>query len=103
MRDSDIPASFFSGNNNNNLTPITEGVPQPMETDKLLNAASSTLHSYNQFLSPPTEPDQKRPSHPVTSMMFGIKQESKPPGTSLSLSLSVSLFLSLPQFKSFWN
>jgi hypothetical protein len=93
MRDSVIPASFFSGNNNN-LTPITEGVPQPMETDKLLNAASSTLHSYNQFLSPPTEPDQKQPSQPVTSMMFGGKQESKLPGTSvpLSLSLCFSLF-----------
>ncbi|KAH9565210.1 hypothetical protein CY35_04G066100 [Sphagnum magellanicum] len=85
MRDSDIPASFFSGNNNNNLTPITEGVPQPMETDKLLNAASSTLHSYNQFLSPPTEPDQKQPSHRVTSMMFGIKQESKPPAANRTL------------------
>ncbi len=88
MRDSVIPASFFSGNSNNNLTPITEGVPQPMETDRLLNVASSTLHSYNQFLSPPTEPDQKRLSQPVTSMMFGIKQESKLPGTSVPLSLS---------------
>jgi len=103
MRDNVIPASFFSGNNNNNLTPITEGVPQPMETYKLLNAASSTLHSYNQFLSPPTEPDQKQPSQPVASMMFGVKQESKLPGTSVPLSLSFSLFLSLSQFKSFWN
>jgi hypothetical protein len=96
VRDSVIPTSFFSGNNNNNLTPITEGVPQPMETDKLLNAASSTLHSYNQFLSPPTEPDQKQPCQPVTSMMFGVKQESKLPGTSVPLSLSLSLSLSFP-------
>jgi hypothetical protein len=87
MRDSVIPASFFSGNNN--LTPIREGVPQPMETDKLLNVACSTLHSYNQFLSPPTEPDQKQPCQPVTSMMFGVKQESKLPGTSVPLSFSL--------------
>ncbi|KAH8964376.1 hypothetical protein BDL97_04G063900 [Sphagnum fallax] len=85
MRDNVIPASFFSGNNNNNLTPITEGVPQPMETYKLLNAASSTLHSYNQFLSPPTEPDQKQPSQPVASMMFGVKQESKLPAPNRTL------------------
>ncbi len=75
---------FFSGtgNNNNNLTSITECVVQPMETDKMLND-SSTLHQYDRFLSPATK-SNKRASPVTTTSMFAGKPDSKP-GNSLSL------------------
>lgn len=69
--------SFFSGNNN--LTPITEGGPQPMETDKLLGGAStSSSHQYSQFLSPPMMEPKKQSSLVTTTSMLGVKQESMP-------------------------
>ncbi|CAK9258305.1 unnamed protein product [Sphagnum jensenii] len=69
--------SFFSGNNN--LTPISEGVPQPMETDKLLGGAStSSSHQYSQFLSPPMMEPKKQSSLVTTTSMLGVKQESMP-------------------------
>ncbi len=69
--------SFFSGNNN--LTSITEGVPQPMETDKLLGGAStSSSHQYSQFLSPPMMEPKKQSSLVTTTSMLGVKQESMP-------------------------
>jgi hypothetical protein len=69
--------SFFSGNNN--LTPIREGAPQPMETDKLLGGAStSSSHQYSQFLSPPMMEPKKQSSLVTTTSMLGVKQESMP-------------------------
>jgi hypothetical protein len=74
---------FFSGagNNNNNLTSITECVVQPMETDKMLN--DSTLHQYDRFLSPATK-SNKRASLVTTTSMLAGKSDSKP-GNTLSL------------------
>lgn len=77
-----IPPFFSVAGNNNNLTSITECIVQPMETDKMLND-SSTLHQFDQFISPATK-SKKRASLVTTTSMFSGKPDSKP-GNSLSL------------------
>jgi len=67
LRDNHVAASFCS--ENHNLTSITEGVVQQMETDDKLSNAAHFSHQYNQFLSPPTK-SEKRASF-VSNPVFG--------------------------------
>ncbi|CAK9206136.1 unnamed protein product [Sphagnum troendelagicum] len=67
LRDNHVAASFCS--ENHNLTSITEGVVQQMETDDKLSNAAHFSHQYNQFLSPPTK-SEKRASF-VLNPVFG--------------------------------
>ncbi|CAK9865454.1 unnamed protein product [Sphagnum jensenii] len=67
LSDNHVAASFCS--ENHNLTSITEGVVQQMETDDKLSNAARFSHQYNQFLSPPTK-SEKRASF-VLNPVFG--------------------------------
>jgi hypothetical protein len=79
LRDNHVTASFRS--ENHNLTSITEGVVQHMETDDKLSNAAFTSHQYNQFLSPPTK-SEKRASF-VLNPVFGEDLDAKPGTFSL--------------------
>jgi hypothetical protein len=79
LRDNHVAASFCS--ENHNLTSITEGVVQHMETDDKLSNAAFTSHQYNQFLSPTTK-SEKRASF-VLNPVFGGDPDGKPGTFSL--------------------
>lgn len=79
LRDNHVAASFCS--ENHNLTSITEGVVQHMETDDKLSNAAFTSHQYNQFLSPTTK-SEKQASF-VLNPVFGGDPDGKPGTFSL--------------------
>lgn len=79
LRDNHVAASFCS--ENHNLTSITEGVVQQMETDDKLSNAAHFSHQYNQFLTPPTK-SEKRASF-VSNPVFGGDADGKPGTFSL--------------------
>lgn len=79
LRDNHVAASFLS--ENHNLTSITEGVVQHMETDDKLSNATFSSHQYNQFLSPPTK-SEKQASF-VLNPVFGGDPDAKPGTFSL--------------------